>query len=189
MFAVEAIAAGQLAEVVGGLAGMLHRPPDPGSGPTPGVAASDASIAFRFRETRAVVAAIKQVSWPWWLVGQGLGATFAFDTVGYDNRGNVVRYERPNYIHNFYLFLLFKLGVLGALAVLTALAMWTWTAAKGARAQPADTADRWFLAAAAAAWVTYIVWSVAAPEILDFRLAPVWGLLVALTASKLQARE
>ena len=133
-FAVEAIAPWQLAEVVGGLAGMLHRPPDPGSGSTPGVAAGDASVAFRVRETLAVVAAIKQVSWPWGLVGQGLGATFAFDTVGYDNRGNIVRYERPNYIHNFYLFLLFKLGVLGALAVLTALAIWVWTAADGARA-------------------------------------------------------
>lgn len=181
-FAVEAIAPGQLAEVVGGLAGMLHRPPDPGSGSTPGVAAGDASVAFRLRENRAVLTAIREASWPWQLVGQGLGATFAFDTVGYDNRGNVVRYERPNYIHNFYLFLLFKLGVLGALAVLTALALWAWTAANGARAQPAGTADRWFLAAAAASWVTYLAWSLAAPEILDFRLAPVWGLLVATTA-------
>jgi O-antigen ligase len=189
MFAVEAIAPGQLAEVVAGLAGMLHRPPDPGSGTTPGVAAGDASIAFRLRETRAILTAIREASWPWRLVGQGLGATFAFDTVGYDNRGNVVRYERPNYIHNFYLFLLFKLGVLGALAVVTALAIWAWTAANGARAQPAGTADRWFLAAAAAAWVTYIAWSLAAPEILDFRLAPLWGIVVALTASTLLHRE
>jgi O-antigen ligase len=182
MFAVEAIAPGPLAEVVGGLTGMLHRPPDPGSGTTPGVAAGDASVAFRLRETRAVLTAIKQVSWPWWLVGQGLGATYGFETLGYDNQGRIVRYERPNYIHNFYLFLLFKLGVLGALAVLAALAMWAWTAANGARAQPAGTSDRWFLAAAAASWVTYLAWSVAAPEILDFRLAPVWGLLVATTA-------
>jgi O-antigen ligase len=181
-FAVEGIAPAPLAELVRGLAGMLHRPPDPGSGATPGVAAGDASIAFRLRETRAVLTAIREASWPWRLVGQGLGATFAFDTVGYDNRGNVVRYERPNYLHNFYLFLLFKLGVLGALAVLTALAIWVLTAVRGARAKPNGTADRWFLAAAAAAWVTYIVWSVAAPEILDFRLAPVWGLLVATTA-------
>jgi len=182
MLAIEAIAPGQLAEVVGGLAGMLHRPPDPGSGTTPGVAASDASVAFRLRETHAVLTAIREAPWPWRLVGQGLGATFAFDTVGYDNRGNVVRYDRPNYIRNFYLFLLFKLGVLGTLAVLTAPAMWVWTAVGSARAQPAGTADRWFLAAAAAAWVTYLAWSVAAPEILDFRLAPVWGLLVATTA-------
>lgn len=181
-FAVEAIAPWQLAEVVGGLAAMLHRPPDPGSGSTPGVAAGDASIAFRVRETHAVLTAIREASWPWRLVGQGLGATFAFDTVGYDNRGNIVRYERPNYIHNFYLFLLFKLGVLGTLAVVTALAMWVWTAANGARAQPTGTADRWFFAAAAAAWITYLAWSVAAPEILDFRFAPVWGLLVATTA-------
>lgn len=182
IFAVEEIAPGQLAEVVGGLAGMLHRPPDPGSSSTPGVAAGDASIAFRLHETRAVLTAIRGASWPWRLLGQGLGATFAFDTVGYDNRGNIVRYERPNYIHNFYLFLLFKLGVLGALAALTALGLWVLTAVRGARARPAGSADRWFFAAAAASWVTYIAWSVAAPEILDFRLAPIWGLLAATCA-------
>jgi hypothetical protein len=182
VFAVEAIAPAPLAELVGGLAGMLHRPPDPGSGTTPGPVASDASIAFRLRETRAVFAAIKQVSWPWWLVGQGLGATFAFDTVGYDNQGRIVHYDRPNYIHNFYLFLLFKLGAVGTLAVVTALAMWVWAAVGSARAQPPGAPDRWFFAAAAAAWVTYIAWSVAAPEILDFRLAPIWGLLAATCA-------
>jgi len=182
VFAVESIAPGTLAEVVGGFAGMLRRPPDPGSGTTPGVAASDASVAFRLHETRAVMTAFREPSWPWWLVGQGLGATFAFDTVGYDSRGNVVRYDRLNYIHNFYLFLLFKLGALGSLAALIAFALWLVTAVRGARARPPGTADRWFLAAAAASWVTYLAWSVAAPEILDFRLAPVWGLLVAATA-------
>ena len=37
------------------------------------------------------------------------------------------------------------------------------------------------LAACTAVWVGYSVWAAAAPEILDFRLAPLWGFLLALT--------
>ena len=44
------------------------------------------------------------------------------------------------------------------------------------------TADRLFFAGAAASWITYILWSAAAPEILDFRMAAIWGMLAAATA-------
>ena len=185
--AVEEIAPASAARLVGNIVGLFHRPPDPGAGSTAGAFAGDASIAFRLREASAVLAATRPGSWPSWVFGHGLGATFAFNTLGYDNRGNIVRYDRPNYIHNFYLFLLFKLGLLGTLEVLAALTLFVCVTVRGARAWPPGAPDRYFLAAAAAAWITYIAWSAAAPEILDFRFAPFWGVLIAITASVLQA--
>jgi O-antigen ligase len=184
---VEDIAPADAAQLAGHILGLFHRPPDPGAGPTAGAFAGDASIAFRLREASAVMAATRSGSWSSWVFGHGLGATFEFKTLGYDNRGNIVRYDRPNYIHNFYLFLLFKLGLLGTLEVLTALTLFVCATVKGAKAWPPGNPDRFFLAAVAAAWITYITWSVAAPEILDFRFAPLWGVLVAITASVLQA--
>ncbi len=179
----EELTPGWAAELVGRLAGLLRRPPDPGAGPEPGAFAGDSSIAFRVRESRAVLAAVRGASPVWTVFGQGLGATYHFETVGYDNMGQIVRYDRPNYIHNYYLFLLFKLGALGSLAVLLALGMWVWATVAGARENPSGGSYRWFFSAAAAAWSMYIAWSVAAPEILDFRLAPIWGMLLASTAA------
>ena len=49
-----------------------------------------------------------------------------------------------------------------------------------ARCGPGPT--RSFLAAATSAWIGYSVWSVTSPEILDFSMAPLWGLLVAAAA-------
>jgi hypothetical protein len=181
--AVERVGPAFAALTVGRLVASFGRPPDPGAGSQPGAFAGDASIAFRVREMSAVLAAIRAGSWTTWIFGHGLGATFALDTIGYDNRGNIVRFNRPNYIHNFYLFLPFKLGALGTFAVLSALALFVAAAVRGARRQPPGSPERRFLAAVAAAWVTYLAWSAAAPEILDFRLAPFWGVVVALTAS------
>jgi hypothetical protein len=186
---VERIAPALAAALVGRLVESFSRPPDPGAGSEPGAFAADASIAFRVREMSAVLGAVRSGSWLSWIVGHGLGATFALDTIGYDNRGNIVRINRPNYIHNFYLFLPFKLGALGTVEVLAALGLFVLAAVRGARVQPTGSPERRFMAAAAAAWITYIAWSAAAPEILDFRLAPFWGVLVALTAWTLQERN
>jgi hypothetical protein len=174
-----------LANLVDHALQWIHRPPDPGAGSAPGVFAGDASIAFRFREMAAVLKAVRAGSWATWVFGHGLGATFAFDTMGYDNRGHIVHFTHPNFIHNFYVFLPFKLGAVGTLAVLAALALFVWSAVRGARDAAPGTSARRFFAAAAAAWITYIAWSAAAPQILDFQLAPYWGVVVGLTASAL----
>lgn len=172
-----------LARSVARLAALVHRPPDPGAGAEPEAFAQDASIAFRLRETRAIATAIWRSAWPLQFLGHGLGARYAIDTLGYDSHGQVQRFANPNYIHNFYLFLPFKLGLVGTVEVLAALAIFVCVAAKGARERPVGTADRLFFAGAAASWVTYILWSAAAPEILDFRMAAIWGMLAAATAA------
>ena len=172
-----------LARSVAQLAALVHRPPDPGAGSAPEAFSQDASIAFRLRETRAIASEIRNSAWPLQLLGHGLGATYSIDTLGYDSRGHVQRFKSPNYIHNFYLFLPFKLGLVGTVEALAALGIFVWVAAKGARARPVGTADRRFFAAVAASWITYILWSAAAPEILDFRMAAIWGMLAATTAA------
>jgi hypothetical protein len=178
-----------LAELVDDALDWVHRPPDPGAGSSPGEFAGDASIAFRFREMAAVLKSFRTGSWPTWVFGHGLGATFAFDTMGYDSRGHIVHFTHPNFIHNFYVFLPFKLGAVGTLAVLAALVLFVWSAVRGARDAAPGTSARRFFAATAAAWITYIAWSAAAPQILDFQLAPYWGVVVGLTASALRADE
>ncbi|MFI5166637.1 MAG: hypothetical protein ACHQQS_08465 [Thermoanaerobaculales bacterium] len=171
------------------VARLLNRPPDPSAGSAPEAFAGDASLAFRLREIRAIQSEFRRSGWPLQLFGHGLGATYSIDSLGYDSRGHVVRFGHPNYIHNFYLFLLFKLGLLGTIEVLAALALWVWVAARGAQQRLTDSADRHFFAAVAASWITYILWSAAAPEILDFRMAAIWGMLVATTASALRGTE
>ena len=172
-----------LAKSMARLTALVHRPPDPGAGAAPEAFAQDASIAFRLRETRAIASEIRRSAWPIQLLGHGLGARYAIDTLGYDSHGQVQRFNSPNYIHNFYLFLPFKLGLVGTVEVLAALGIWVWVAVAGARARPLGTWDRRYFAAAAASWITYILWSAAAPEILDFRMAAIWGMLAATTAA------
>ena len=172
-----------LAKSMARLTALVHRPPDPGAGAAPEAFAQDASIAFRLRETRAIASEIRRAAWPVWVLGRGLGARYAIDTLGYDSHGQVRRFNSPNYIHNFYLFLPFKLGLVGTVEVLAALGIWVWVAVAGARARPLGSSDRRFFAAAAASWITYILWSAAAPEILDFRMAAIWGMLAATTAA------
>ncbi len=106
------------------------------------------------------------------------------DIDGFDNRGHWIHYDDVNYIHNWYLFLLFKLGIVGSILVLGALVGWiAWIVRSFGRA--ADSKDRAFLVAAAAAWIVYAVWSLTSPEILDFRMAPLWGWLLAVTSGGL----
>jgi hypothetical protein len=143
---------------------------------------ADPSLSFRWQESRAVSDALATGGWLRWLLGHGLGATVALDIDGFDSSGRLVHYGDVNYIHNFYLFLLFKLGVVGgALALGAILACTIWTV-RAARAAHADS-ERAFLCATAVAWITYLVWSVTSPEILDFRMAPVWGLILAASVA------
>ncbi len=169
-----------LGPLVEGVRARLFREPDPGfvAGET---FARDASVAFRIKESEAVLRAFAAGSWVQRVFGAGLGARVPFETIGYDNEGRVGRISNPNYIHNFYSFLLFKLGLLGALAVLAALTLWVAGLARAALALPPGHPDRLFLAALAGSLVAYAAWSVAAPEILDFRMAPLWGLLLGVS--------
>ena len=170
---------------VGGLvvwvSNAAARPPDPDAGPGAGAFTGDASIAFRLKESRAALGGFARAGWPARLLGHGLGARLDLSADGYDGHGRVIHFDRPNYIHNFYLFLLFKLGILGTLTVLAALLLWIATPAVAAVRLPPGDPRRVALAACAALWVGYSVWALAGPEILDFRLATVWGLLLAAT--------
>lgn len=142
-----------------------------------GRAAKDTTLGFRWHESQKIVQALAGASWLERLFGHGLGATIYLDIDGFDNRGHWIHYDDVNYIHNWYLFLLFKLGIIGSALVLGALISWiVWTVRSCGRVT--DPEVRAFLAAAATAWVVYAVWSLTSPEILDFRMAPLWGWLL-----------
>lgn len=144
-----------------------------------GRADGDATLGFRWHESRTIAEAVGNAPWSALLFGRGLGATVHLDIDGFDNRGHWVHYDDVNYIHNWYLFLLFKLGLVGTVLVLGTMAWWVFHLVRAFRRE-ADSNTRAFLAAAAAAWIVYAVWSVTSPEILDFRMAPLWGWLSAL---------
>ena len=138
----------------------------------------DHSIALRIAESRQLLGRFTEGSLGRQIIGHGLGATYAFKTFGRDVDGSRIIVERPNYIHNFYIFLLFKLGLVGMAAVIVALVLWTRAPLSHLRNIPRGEPERAFLAAVVAAWVGFMVWSLASPEILDFRMAPLWGFLV-----------
>ena len=133
-------------------------------------------LSYRARELRAV--------WGEWnrgplgrlLVGHGLGATFPFVNAGWDDHGHRIRLERASYIHNYYVMLAFKLGLGGVAALVGLLMVVVWTYR---RARKYKGSEGWFLTGMAAAWGAYLVWSMTSPEIYDFRMAPLWGALVA----------
>jgi O-antigen ligase len=130
----------------------------------------DRSVSLRLAESRSLLARLRTSGWPSRLFGHGLGATFDA------GRGTG---DSTNYVHNFYLFLLFKLGLVGTVLVLAAFALWCRYLLVALLARRAGTPARVRLAAALAAWLAYLLWSVSSPEILDFRIAPLWGLLLA----------
>jgi len=139
--------------------------------------AADASMSYRVRESTALLGRLRHASMAALLWGHGLGATFAADG---DPRRAPGAPPPPevNYIHNFYLFLLFKLGLAGSALALGALAAWTWhlfAALRGA----APGLEHRLVAATTAGWLAYCVWSVSSAALLDFRIAPLWGLLLA----------
>jgi len=142
----------------------------------------DPTIADRLAESAAVVTAIREGGLAEKLLGHGLGATFRYRTSVRDASDHWQTVDSQNYIHNFLLFLAFKLGLLGALGMTAALISWIgWTARKAKLLLPGT--EGVFLAAAAVAWTAYVVWGVACPEILDYRVAPLWGLLLAASAN------
>lgn len=148
----------------------------------------DPALEFRLTESSRVLGAVSAS--PWWsqLLGHGLGATVHIGRHGFDNRGNWIYYDDVNYIHNFYLFLLYKLGAVGGLLAVVALLLWLGHAVAARRAA-GDEWGRAFAAAAATAWAAYCAWSVTSPEILDFRMAPLWGLLVASAVADRRGRS
>lgn len=141
----------------------------------------DATLGFRWHESKKIIEELGGGSWVDRFFGRGLGATIRLDIEGFDNRGNWIYYDEVNYIHNWYLFLLYKLGIVGLILVLGALIGWiVWTVRSIGRAD--DPEGRAFLVAAAGAWIAYSVWSLTSPEILDFRMAPLWGWLLAVAS-------
>ncbi|RLE22984.1 MAG: hypothetical protein DRJ65_12770 [Acidobacteria bacterium] len=142
----------------------------------------DPTLGFRWHETLRVLDTLGEASLFDRLFGFGLGATVDLDIDGFDNRGHWIHYDDVNYIHNWYLFLLFKLGIVGTMLVLGSLLSWiAWTIAAVLRTENPHT--RAFLTAAATAWIVYAVWSLTSPEILDFRMAALWGWLLSISVS------
>ncbi len=133
----------------------------------------DPSVVGRIAETREVLGRFAVASPAVKIFGHGLGAQFTPP----DEPGVTI-----NYIHNYYAFFLFKTGIVGTVLGLGALGVFVaFTAARARRAvDPGEAALLW---AAVAAWIGYLAWSNVCPEILDFRMAPLWGFLVAATAS------
>lgn len=146
-----------------------------------GVEPSSVSVRLRLREVQRLSELFDSA--PAWtkLFGHGLGARYEIETFGRDAKGQRVPVSSVNYIHNFYAFLLFKTGLFGAALVGTALVVWvarTWILARSS----GHPWRRSLAAAATAALLAYAVWSLTSPEILDFRIAPVWGLLLGALA-------
>jgi len=146
-----------------------------------------ATIQFRWLESLAVVRQFRSSPLLEKIFGHGLGALVPFDTYGFDNRGHWIHYSAVNFIHNFYLFSLYKLGLLGLIAVCGALLSWMLFLILLLRRGLAEPV-RSFVLACLVAWLGFAVWSLAAPEILDFRLAPLWGLMIGVAAASRTGR-
>lgn len=143
-----------------------------------GLNAKDDNVAFRVRESKALLDHFASASVVEKIVGHGLGARFDLRTMMWNWDGRRIWVEAPNYIHNFYAFLLYKTGLLGLIATLTAMMLWALTLRQARDAGKARE-ERTLWAAALAALGAYAVWSLVCPEILDFRIAPLWGFLLA----------
>jgi len=136
------------------------------------------SLAFRVSEARHLVDGFRRASWSTRLLGHGLGATSEYPGFGFDGEGRWRRIGRIHYVHNFYVFGLYKLGLVGLILLVLALTLWAWWTAAAARKHRSSPAGL-FLAAMSAAWAGYAVWSLTSPEFINFRIAPLWGLLLA----------
>lgn len=139
---------------------------------------ADSAIAYRLAEARLVLDGWRQAGPARRIAGFGLGATIELPHATFDDEGRRAVAPRSSYIHNFYLFLLYKLG-LGGAAALAGLALitgWTVRSALSLRARPESS---WLLAGVGVALLAYLVWSLTSPEIYDFRIAPLWGAMLA----------
>jgi hypothetical protein len=138
----------------------------------------DPSFAYRALEMKVLVQAFTEGTPVTKVFGRGLGYAYLSTVIGLDREGAASAWHPTNYVHNFYLFLPVKLGIVGGAGVLGALVLWVaWTvrAARGCRREP----QRTFLIAASAVWIAAAAWNLACPEFIDFRLAALWGLLIA----------
>jgi hypothetical protein len=145
------------------------------------VPGADPTLRYRWGEWRAVRARWAEAE-PWRLaLGYGLGAPFRFINASYDPGGRRVMLPNASYIHNFFVFLGFKLGLAGLGALVGLLLLAGGTAVRAVRERGSGRAD-WLVPAAAAAWLAYLVWGLTSPELLDFRVVPALGALLAATA-------
>lgn len=131
----------------------------------------DRSVSMRLEEVGILVRRLREAPVSALVLGHGLGATFEQERAG----------GETNYVHNFFLFLLFKLGVVGTAAVLISILGWVVFTAAALTGTTLGSSRRRFLAAALASWIAYLLWSASSPEILNFRTAPLWGLLLSAT--------
>lgn len=144
--------------------------------------AADGGLRYRLTETRAVLTDWSRTGWLEKLTGSGLGATFDFQSYTWDRDGNAIFSEEASYIHNFYLFLAYKLGLAGIVLLAGLSLIVGWTALVSWRIG----AEAWFTSVAVACWVAYLLWSITSPEIYDFRVAPLWGGLIAASLHEVQ---
>jgi hypothetical protein len=101
--------------------------------------------------------------------------------------GEPIISRETNYLHNFYLFLIFKLGVLGSIAVLMSVAL---LALHLALLFGESTGElRSFAGAILVVWGLYLTWAVVAPEIIDFRIAPLLGLCTGVVCRNTSERD
>ena len=143
-------------------------------------AEDERSLAIRLAESRTVLGLFGEAPLGTKLSGRGLGATFRVPDHAAVAPAVDESAGEQNYIHNYYVFLVWKLGLLGTALVLFALGSWVVTTRRWLAARPIGV-ERRFLAAAVAGWAAYLILSLSSPEILDFRIAPLWGFLLAAT--------
>ncbi len=147
------------------------------------------SIDYRWLETRTLLHRFTAASWPLQLAGHGLGATYELKSdpdseLPVEHLTGRLDAAQLNYIHNFYAFLLYKLGAVGTLLVIAALTLWIGRAIwPFRRRQTKDDLLEHLPAAVLSILVAYLVWAVSSPELINFRIAPLLGLLLASTLS------
>jgi hypothetical protein len=140
--------------------------------------AADATVSYRLGELGAIMGRWRDGGLGRVAIGYGLGARFTFLNAGWSAAGQRTLEPEASYIHDFFVFLAFKLGLAGiaALGGLLLVAVWTAASAWAGRGRPAES---WVLASGAAVWAAYLLWGVSSPEVIDFRVAPLLGALVA----------
>jgi hypothetical protein len=141
------------------------------------------SLAFRVKETQTVWSRFVDAPLVYQLLGHGLGATFQHRIGSFKDPDRTRKSAHQNYIHSYYMYLLFKVGVFGAALIIGAAGYFLWSLLSTVRAHPPGL-TRGRVAAVAAAWVGYLAWGIVAPELADFRIAPLWGLAIAAAAAE-----
>jgi hypothetical protein len=147
----------------------------------------DRSSLARYHEARAVIQEMRSSSRLELAFGHGLGAVLSLSE-GYGRdpvTGAPTITRDTNYLHNFYLFLIFKLGVIGSIAVLGSVALLGLHLAFLVGASSGELKS--FAGVMLVVWLMYLTWAAVAPEIIDFRIAPLLGLcsgVVCRTASE-----